>query len=232
MDSLYDQGADLPVGDEAQPDNCSVPQGGLPETGASPTQADWHCLLNNREFARKRDYWARRLKWVLKDSSKDEEDYRSDICTRVMEEWQKAKVERRDDCFSLLRCAESVANGINKYFKAKKRTPEKGFLSIFGGPDGRLIDIPDRSDVPDEMRAFVLDEATKRFSGKKLEIVLLLRKDLTCREIQNQLEERWNPGTQGRSDPDFKKCSLGTISKVRKDFIAIAREIYVGVRFS
>jgi len=232
MDSLYDQGADLPVGDEAQPDNCSVPQGGLPETGASPTQADWHCLLNNREFARKRDYWARRLKWVLKDPSKDEEDYSQEIFFRVMKEWKRTRAKRPDFVFFPTLWVKSIACKIFREANAKKRVHERMIRTIFGGPDGRLIDIPDRSVVPDELKEFVLDEATKRFSGKKLEIVLLLRKDLTCREIQNQLEERWNPDTQIRSDPKFKKCSLGTISKVRQDFIAIAREIYEGVRLS
>jgi hypothetical protein len=82
------------------------------------------------------------------------------------------------------------------------------------------------------MKQEVLDEAESRFSGEKRQIVSLLRKGFTGREIQSRLEKLWNPGTQDRADPNFKKCALGTVSKVRRGFIAIARELHIGYRLS
>ena len=232
MDELFDQGIHSSVGNTPDAESASRACGATPIPDSQLTQEEMEAATIEPAFAKKVRYWSQRLSKTIGDRSMGEEDHSQEIFFRVMKEWKRTRAKRPDYVFVPTRWVKSIAYKIIREAKAQKRAHEKIFLSIFGGPDGRLIDTPDQSTVPDELKAFVLDESTKRFSGKKLEIILLLREDLTYQEIQAQLEERWNPGTQGRSDPDFKKCPLGTISNVRKEFIGIAQEIYEGVRLS
>ena len=231
MANLFDQDSDLPFGESTPPEEEGETQKANTLPKLHLRQEEMEAVIRDPAFVRKLRYWSKILPRIIGDLNEDKDSYSQEIFFRVMKEWKSTRAKRPDFVFVPTLWVKSIACKIIREAKAQKRAHEKIFLSIFGGPGGRLIDTPDQSTVPDELKAFVLDEATKRFSGKKLEILLLLREDLTCREIQSQIEEHWNPGTQGRSDPDFKKCSLGTISNVRQDFIAIAREIYEGVRF-
>jgi hypothetical protein len=232
MDSLFDQDSDRLFGESTPVESEGETQKASPLPKLPLRQEEMEAVIKDPAFVRRLGYWSWKLSEIIDDPKEGREDYSQEIFVRVMKEWKRTRSKRPDFVFVPTLWVKSIACNIIEEARAQKRAHKRKFLGIFGGPDGRLIDIPDRSVVPDGLQEFVLDEATKRFPEDKQEIILLLRKGFTYRKIEAQLEERWNPGTQSRSDPDFKKCSLGTISKVRKDFIAIAREIYQGVRFS
>lgn len=232
MDSLFDQDSDRLFGESTPVESEGETQKASPLPKLPLRQEEMEAVIKDPAFVRRLGYWSWKLSEIIDDPKEGREDYSQEIFFRVMKEWKRTRAKRPDFVFVPTLWVKSIACKIIREAKAQKRAHERMIRTIFGGRGGRLIDTPDQSTVPDELQEFVLDEATKRFPDDKQEIILLLREDLTYREIQTQLEERWNPGTQGRSDPDFKKCPRGTVSKVRKDFIAIAREIYQGVRFS
>ncbi len=232
MDELLDQGIHSSVGDKPNAE-CASEADGVTSIPASPlTQEEMQAAINEPAYAKKAEFWSARLSRFIGDRSSGKEDYSQEIFRRVMSEWKRVKGLRPGFKYVAHKWVKSFACKIIRESEAQKRGNEKKKNDIFGRKDEKVMDLPASSACSNEMMEDVLDEAEGRFSGNKREIVSLLRKGFTGREIQSQLEERWNPGTQGRSDPDFKKCSLGTISKVRKEFIAIAREIHFGFRLS
>jgi hypothetical protein len=149
-----------------------------------------------------------------------------------MSEWQRVKGLRPKFKFVAHMWVKSVACKIIRESEAQKRGSEAKVTSMFGGHDGKIMDLPAPSACSDQMKQEVLDEAESKFSGTERQIVSLVRKGFACREIKRRVNEELCSEFKDRSDPLYKKCSLKTVSKVRNDFINIARELHFGFRLS
>ena len=232
MDELFDQGIHSSVGNTPDAESASRACGATPIPDSQLTQEEIEAATIEPKFAKKARYWSQRLSKTICDRSMGKEDYLQEIFLRVMAEWKRVRCLRPKFRFFAHNWVKTFACKIIEESKAKKRGNQEKATDIFEGQDGKVLDKPPSSACSDQMMLDVLNKAESKFSGKQRLIISLLRKGFKFREIQGQIEEELNPEINDRTSPRFQKCSLGTITNVRKKFISLAREIHTGIRLS